>query len=210
MKADINDPSSLILAFKGATVIFGVTDFWHPFYDPENQKKFKPGQTINQFCYDLEFTQGRNIADAAATVESLERYVWSSLSSAKKWSKGKYTWAYHLDAKAYVDEYIKEKQPKLWEKTSVLQVGFFLTNWQVGIGGRPQKVEFSGPYLHWNVLTSDKKSIRYSNRMALIKLWFRAMGIGLSHKWSLEKILVTSFEPWFKSPLGKNCLAMEV
>ena len=129
VKGDLNDIDSLKSAFQGANAIFGTTDFWHPFFDPENQKKLKPGQTINEFCYDLEVSQGKNIADAAATVPGLERFVTSVLSKTKHWSNGKYTWVYHFDSKAAVVDYIKEKLPALAEKTSFLQLGMFMTNW---------------------------------------------------------------------------------
>ena len=138
VKGDLDDKASLISAFKGANAIFGVTDFWHPAQDPANQAKLKPGQTINEFAYDYEVQQGKNIADAAATVESLEMFVFSSLSKTKYWSKGKYTHVYHFDSKAHVVDYIKQELPKLWEKTSIFQPAMFMTNWRSGLS--PTKV----------------------------------------------------------------------
>ncbi len=97
---------------------------------------------MNEFCFDLEVQQGKNIANAAAKVETLERYVCSSLSDAKKWSKGKYTWVYHFDGKAQVVEYIKDELPHLAKKTSVLQIGLYATHWQAAPILAPQKVEW--------------------------------------------------------------------
>ena len=139
VKGDLNDIGSLISAFKGATAIFGTTDFWGLLNNPENQKKLNPGQTINEYCFDLEVNQGKNIANAAATVKGLERYVLSALSDAKYWSKGKYTWVYHFDSKAAVVKYIKEELPELAAKMSVLQMGVFMTNWSSGLTA-PRKV----------------------------------------------------------------------
>lgn len=133
VKGDLNDIDSLISAFKGATAIFGNTDFWQPFSDPENKKKLEPGQTINEIAFDIEVAQGKNIAKAAATVEGLERFILSALSNSKHWSKGKYTWVYHFDSKATVVDYIKKELPELAAKMSVLQMGMFMTNWAMGL-----------------------------------------------------------------------------
>jgi len=63
-------------------------------YNPATKSKLKPGQTINEYAYDYEVKQGKNIADAAATVEGLDRLIVSALCDATKWSKGKYTVRY--------------------------------------------------------------------------------------------------------------------
>ena len=138
VKGDLDDKDSLKSGFKGANAIFAVTDFWHPLLDPANKAKLKPGQTMNEFAYDYEVQQGKNIADAAATVDSLERFVFSSLSKTKYWSKGKFTHVYHFDSKAEVVDYIKQELPKLWEKTSIFQPAMFMTNWTNGL--KPTKV----------------------------------------------------------------------
>jgi len=57
----------------------------------------------------------------------LERFIFSTLPSFKEQSGGKYTYAYHFDAKAIVSEYLKE-QKALWEKSSLLNMGFYTTN----------------------------------------------------------------------------------
>jgi hypothetical protein len=55
--------------------------------------------------------------------------VFSSLSDATKWSRGKYTHVYHFDSKAKAEAYGRETYPELWKKTSILQAGFFLSNY---------------------------------------------------------------------------------
>lgn len=130
VKADLNDTESLVAAFKGANAIFSNTDFWNQFYNPATQEKLKPGQSINEYCYDVELQQGKNVADAAATVEALDRLIMSSVCNVKKLSKGKYTWVYHFDAKANAVEYIREKYPKLAAKMSIVQIGVYMNNWK--------------------------------------------------------------------------------
>jgi uncharacterized protein YbjT (DUF2867 family) len=81
IKGDINDPATLIAAFHGADIIFGTTAY--------SSKALLPG--MQQASYELEVQQGKNIAEAAATVETTELFVWSSLSAATRWSKDKYS-----------------------------------------------------------------------------------------------------------------------
>ena len=138
---DLDQPKTLTAAFSGAHAIYAITDFWQPYFNPNNKEMLKEGQTMNEFCFDLEARQGMNIANAAAKVKTLERFVCSSLSDVKKWSKGKYTWVYHFDSKAKVVEYIKDELPDLAKKMSVLQIGLYATHWQAAPFLAPQKVE---------------------------------------------------------------------
>ena len=144
VKGDLNDTMSLTSAFEGATAVFAVTDFWAGFADPSNHAKAaQAGQTINEYAYDIEVRQGMNIAEAAAagsTLRTLERFVFSSLSDVRKWSKGKYTWVYHFDSKARVVELVKERYPELDKRMSTLQIGEYVTNWKKFAGLGPRKV----------------------------------------------------------------------
>lgn len=92
--------------------------------------KLNPGQSAGEFAFGKEVQQGKNIADAlvAAVGDSLELFIWSSLSDAKKWSNGKYPHIYHFNSKAAVVDYIQEKHPALAAKMSLLQLGWFVTN----------------------------------------------------------------------------------
>ncbi|KAK9246101.1 NmrA-like family domain-containing protein 1 [Lipomyces tetrasporus] len=132
VKGSFDDVDSLIAAFQGANVVFGVTDFWAAFGNADTPAKLRPGQLINEYCYDVEVQHGKNIADAVATIagSTLETYVWSSLSHAAKWSRGKYTWNYHFDSKAVVYEYIVATHPVLAKKTSTVQIGWYADNWK--------------------------------------------------------------------------------
>jgi hypothetical protein len=92
-------------------------------------------------CYELEYQQGKNIADAVASVVAdLDRFIWSSLSNATQWSKGVYKGVYHFDSKAHVVDYIEEKYPHLKAKMSILQMGLFVTNWKWGGVAVPWKM----------------------------------------------------------------------
>ena len=137
---DLDHPDTLTAVFSGAHAIFAITDFWQPSFNSENRAKLKEGQIMNQYCFDREVQQGKNIAHAAAKVETSERYVYPALSDAKKWSKGKYTWVYHFDGKAKVVEYIKAELPALAKKMSVVQIGLYATHWQTAPFPAPRKV----------------------------------------------------------------------
>ncbi|KAK5063155.1 hypothetical protein LTR84_005231 [Exophiala bonariae] len=126
--ADLGDPSSLDAAFEGASVIFSVTNFWGIHFDPEHQAKAKTGQRLIDLSYEVEVQQGKNVFDAAAKVKTLDRLIFSGLSHAAKWSKGKYKHVLHYDSKAVAAEYGQETYPELWNKTSVIQIGFYLEN----------------------------------------------------------------------------------
>lgn len=143
VKADLHDPSTLTPAFAGASVIFSVTDFWHPFHNPTNQARAaEAGKSIGQYAYELEYEQGRHIADAAAAVEEgLERFIVSSLNSPRKWSRGKYEKLWHYESKSDMVTYVQEKHKELAGKMSRLNMGVFYTSWKFALLTAPRKVE---------------------------------------------------------------------
>lgn len=146
VQADLDDPRSLDAAFSGAHAIFAVTDFWQFAQSPKTHElAAKEGITWNEAAYRLEVQQGTNIIDAAARACAgpeavLERLVFSSLSGANLASKGKYSWVYHFDSKRRVVDYLAEKAASgdiadqkhykaLLDRTSYVQIGWFLDNW---------------------------------------------------------------------------------
>jgi hypothetical protein len=140
VQADVNDMSSLFSAFQGASVIFGVTDFWTIFKDPTSQTLKKPGQDITEYCFEVELQLGKNLADAAAQIPTLERYIFSSMASATKWSKGKFTTLYHMDSKALAVDYTKSL-PGLKDKFSEIQAPIYYNLlWQWALPTTPSKV----------------------------------------------------------------------
>ncbi|RDW93598.1 NmrA/HSCARG family protein [Aspergillus mulundensis] len=127
---NFDDPSSLAAAFKGASAIFSVTDFWPPFFNPSaREKAAASNKSIGEYCRDLEVQQNRNIIDAAAKVDTLERFIFSSLPNPNKLSDGKYKHVYHFEGKAIAEEYGRTAHPALWAKTTVFYAGLYLENW---------------------------------------------------------------------------------
>ncbi|RDW90158.1 uncharacterized protein DSM5745_01933 [Aspergillus mulundensis] len=145
--ADLNDLSSLEKALQGATVIFGVTDFWTIFQDPESMTKKKPGQDITEYCFEVEVAQGKNLADAVAKIHSLDRFVFSSMASAKTASKGKFGGIWHMESKAVVVKYIQQSLPGLKDKFSQIQAPIYYNLlWQWGLPTTPRK-DSNGSYI---------------------------------------------------------------
>ena len=137
---DLNNTESLAEAFQGADAIFGVTDFWTIFKDPASQTKKKADQNILQYCFEVERQQGINLADAAATVPNLSRFVLSSMADANKWSKGKFNELYHMDSKAQAADYAKSL-PALKSKFSQVQAPIYYNLlWEWGLPTTPKRV----------------------------------------------------------------------
>lgn len=160
VKADLDDKSSLIPAFKGATVIFSNTDFFQTFFAAIATGDSPSGRTPEQQAYDAEIAQGVNIAEVAASpevLETLERFVVSTLSDATKWSGGKWKTVWHYDSKAVVISTIHEKYPELALKMSLLQIGHYVTNWKAFPRMAPLKQE-DGSFL---LLRPTKPETRY-------------------------------------------------
>jgi hypothetical protein len=139
VQGDADDTDSIKAAVQGASIVFGNTAFSTAFAMPTaaDLAKLQPGQTLREWCYETEVQQGKNIADAVASVDTLDLFVWSSLSDAKKWSKGKYAGVFHFDSKAHVVDYINSTHPGLAARMSILQMGLFVTNWKWGQAAVP-------------------------------------------------------------------------
>lgn len=130
VEANLNDVKSLKSAFKGASYIFAYTDFSGIVRGPEVMGKFKAGELaapIGAESYKIELQQGKNIADAAATVPGLKRLVYSALPGVKQLSGGKYLQVFHFDAKAEAFEYMLGI-PELEDKVSAVHMSAFVTN----------------------------------------------------------------------------------
>lgn len=142
IKGDLDDKQSLIPAFEGASVIFSNTDFFGHLRDALASETILEGRTPNKYAFDREVEQGMNIAEAAAlpaTLKTLDLFVLSSLSDARKWSHGKYTGVYHNDCKAETIRAIQTRLPKLAARMSTVQIGHYVRNWQASPPLKPQK-----------------------------------------------------------------------
>jgi hypothetical protein len=138
LKADVDDPASLISAFRGANVIFGMTDFWAPYFSSFKSLSGVSDRATGEHAFNIEVQRGKNIVDAVATVLAdgreagkgvkLERFIYSTLPSFKEVSGGKYTYVYHFDSKAVVTGYLKGKDGgRVWEQSSALNMAFYAT-----------------------------------------------------------------------------------
>ena len=150
VNANLDDLKALKAAFKGANVIFSVTQYWEPFFRPDCRTKAKElGITCRKYAYDVEYQQGKNIADAAATtVETLDKngFLVSTLSHARKCSGGVFTELYHFDSKADVfPDYVLDTHPALAAKMSCIQTGYFTTSHNILPNSYFQKVSLAPP-----------------------------------------------------------------
>ncbi|KAJ5397887.1 hypothetical protein N7509_006000 [Penicillium cosmopolitanum] len=126
VKGDLEDEASLQRAFDNVHAIFLNTDFWIPF-----RKAIALGQyplTASQEAYEIEVMHGKNAAKVAATIPTLERFIYSALGPMSKASNGKYPYSYHWETKAKIVEYIEDQQPELARKTSYVYIGAYITN----------------------------------------------------------------------------------
>jgi hypothetical protein len=145
--ADLDDVESLVKAFEGANVIFGVTNYWEPFFRPDcRQKAAENGISCRRYAYEVEAQQGKNIAVAAATVvDGLDKngFIASTLSHAGKCSQGKFKELYHFDAKADIfPHYVRVQSPKLAAKMSCVQTGYFTSSYKLAKWAYFSKVSY--------------------------------------------------------------------
>jgi hypothetical protein len=121
------------------------------------------GQTLNEYSYETEVQQGRNIAEAASTIEGLELFIWSTLVSPREISRAKWTWVFHFDSKAAVERYIKQQLPALSAKTSYFIPGAYVANlerfW------KPAKVVSPDSNIKYEVAFADSWLPMFSSRM---------------------------------------------
>ncbi|KAL1615827.1 hypothetical protein SLS56_011669 [Neofusicoccum ribis] len=134
VRADLDDVSTLAAAFAGATLIFSVTDYWAPFFDPAHAARAADlGLSRRAWTGRVEAQRGRNVADAAAgVVGSLAAcgLVASTLSRAA--GRAGLEELYHFDAKAEVfPAYVDEKYPELAARMACVQTGFFTSSYKL-------------------------------------------------------------------------------
>ena len=134
VEADIDNPSSLLTAFRGAHIIFAVTDFWSPFFASFGERKKISDRATGEHACAIEVRRGNMIIDAVAQVmreegSALERFIFSTFPVFKGLSGGKHSYVYYFDSKAEVSAYLKQRDDgKLWEKSSLSNMGFYMTN----------------------------------------------------------------------------------
>ncbi|KAJ1720377.1 hypothetical protein LPJ53_004985 [Coemansia erecta] len=132
VRADLDSPESLRQAFRGADIVFGVTQF----FQKDILEKVENGDT------DAEFTQGKAIIDAAID-EGVQSMVLSSLPSMNRISCGKYTKVLHFEGKHKVEEYLLSKGDEI--RGYPVHAGSYMQNY-IGLSRRSAEdnaVEFS-------------------------------------------------------------------
>lgn len=142
---DLNDASSLVPAFHGATAAFRVTDFWGIFRDPASWSGKEPDQDITEYCGEVEFQQGKNIADAAARDEGLCQFIFSSMANVTKWSHEKFKRLCHMNSKAGVVEYAKETAGAESKVSQIQPSIYYNLLWELSLPTTPLKVSEALP-----------------------------------------------------------------
>ncbi|KAM7187084.1 hypothetical protein V8F33_011418 [Rhypophila sp. PSN 637] len=122
VKADFDDETSLRAAFEGVSAIFAVTNWWEALFQQKTQHE----------AGEIEERHGMNLARAAASIPTLEHYLWSTQPSSKlrlteEQRKGRFE-VPHMDYKAKVDERIRQELPDLAAKTTYLYFGYYPQN----------------------------------------------------------------------------------
>jgi hypothetical protein len=130
VQADLNQLASLETAFIGATAIFAYTNFASRTFSSEAKAAVASGKakTLPEAGEEMEFQQGRNIADAAATVAAtglLEGLVWSTTADPAVLSGGKLGPVHEMNGKARVWEYMVSR-PGLTGRVSSVTFGVFV------------------------------------------------------------------------------------
>lgn len=157
VNGDFDKKETLRSAFLGATVIFSNTDYFTHLWAGEASADVRKERTAGEYAYQREVEQGLNIAEAAndpAVLATLQHFVYSSLSEARKWSKGKYLAIYHNDSKAQTISEIQRRFPEITARMSILQMGHYVTNWKQGPMLRPLRQD-SGVYVFQRPLSPD-------------------------------------------------------
>ncbi|KAJ5748339.1 uncharacterized protein N7511_010035 [Penicillium nucicola] len=126
VEANLDNEDSLRRAFAGAYAIFLNTDFWQPY-----RAALTSGVdaiTSAKQGYETEVTHGENAANVAATIPTLERFIYSALGPMKAASNGKYSDSNHWETKAHIVNYIEQQKVDLAKKTSFIYIGAYITN----------------------------------------------------------------------------------
>ncbi|KAF2872393.1 hypothetical protein BDV95DRAFT_382814 [Massariosphaeria phaeospora] len=133
-QANLSDPSTLKTALEGVHGVYLLTDFFATFF--------------TTLSAEAETQQGINAFNVIASIPTIEHVIWSSAPSITHVSGGKYTNVVHMESKAKVTQYVKEKLPEVWKKTTELYIGAYYQLWvQFPQFFAPKKVEDGGAWV---------------------------------------------------------------
>lgn len=126
LRADLEDPSSLDEAFRGAHAIFLNTDFWIPYVEAIRTGKHSIEES-SVVAFDTEVRHAKNATDSVVRVagDTLERLVYSALGPQKDVSGGRFSQGHHWNTKAVAANYIEAALPG---KASFIYLGAYSTN----------------------------------------------------------------------------------
>jgi uncharacterized protein YbjT (DUF2867 family) len=119
----LSDKASVTEALQGSHSVFLVTNYW------ESAK------------YDVEFGQGKNVADASKEL-GVQHLIFSSLLHVGKITNGRLRHVPHFEAKADIEEYIK----KIGVPASFYLAGYFMSNFTQSVQkGEDGSLSFAFP-----------------------------------------------------------------
>ncbi|KAF7186154.1 NmrA-like family domain-containing oxidoreductase phqG [Pseudocercospora fuligena] len=129
VQADLGNVESLKKAFTGASAIFAYTDSAGISTSNEAKLLYEKGglSELAEAGSVIEQQQGRNVADAAAEIPTLERLVWSNTYDPVEASGGQMKVVYELQAKAKVFQYM-QNHPDLANKVSAVSFSIFVNS----------------------------------------------------------------------------------
>ncbi|KAK2753334.1 hypothetical protein FQN55_003463 [Onygenales sp. PD_40] len=116
--ADMNSTASIAAALKDAHTVFLVTNFWEV------------------FSKDIEYNQGKNVADAAKAA-GVSHIIFSSLINVTEASGGRLSHVAHFDGKAEIAKYIEQ----IGLSATFVLPGYFMSNFEQAL-----KKEEDGSY----------------------------------------------------------------
>ncbi|KAL6838057.1 NAD(P)-binding protein [Trichoderma camerunense] len=153
VRADLTDTAALKAAFAGSYAIFAVTNFWGLFSDA--QKQFPEEKDVALLAGQaaaIETQMGINMVDAALATDTLQHYIWSTLTDAYTVSGGRIK-PPHYESKAQVTRYIQSK-PDLLAKTTFVWCAYYATNFASLT--RPIYIPATGQYIQIQATPSDQ------------------------------------------------------
>lgn len=119
----MSDKVSVTEALRGSDTVFLVTNYW------ESAK------------YDVEFGQGKNVADASKEL-GVQHLIFSTLLHVGKVTNGRLAHVPHFEAKADIEEYIK----KIGVPASFYLPGYFMSNFKQSVQkGQDGSLSFAFP-----------------------------------------------------------------
>lgn len=144
-QADLNDGDSIEKAFSNANAIFLNTDFWTVWRQMKSALDAEGNsyEPASEKAFETETAQGKRAVDAAAKIQSLERFIFSPIIYVAKASGGKYPRSQHANAKGWIADYIATAHPNLSKKTSLIYLGAYNDNPSLS----PRLNEASGRYM---------------------------------------------------------------